>query len=70
MENDKELMCFCQNIRYLRKKHNLTQKQMATLLGIGIQTLRMLEKNIVPPYLRCSVLYQIYLHFHQEVQSN
>lgn len=35
---------FCQNIRHLRQVHNLTQRQMAQLLGISVNTLGRMER--------------------------
>ena len=40
---------FCQNIRRLRMEHKFSQKQMASMLGIGVKSLRLLERNIIPP---------------------
>lgn len=36
---------FRYNICFARKKYNLTQKQMAQILGIGVDKLRRIEKN-------------------------
>ena len=46
------------NLIYLRRKHNLTQKQMAQTLGIGIVSWRMIERGVMPPRLSAKVVYR------------
>ena len=52
----KERENFLLNLTILRKKHNLTQKQMAEMLGIGIASWRMIEHGEMPPRLSSSVV--------------
>lgn len=47
---------FCANIAYLRRSRGLTQKEMALILGIGIRSLRMLEKGTIPRNLGVQML--------------
>ena len=47
---------FCGNIRYLRARDRLTQKEMAALLGISVGTLRKLESGMPTPRLRFDIL--------------
>ena len=47
---------FCRNIRYLRKKHKLTQKEMAEKLCISVGYVRMLEQGKVPARMQATVL--------------
>ena len=47
---------FLDNLAFLRKEHNLTQIQMAELLGIGITSWRMIERGIMPPRLSCEII--------------
>ena len=54
---------FCDNIRYLRKSINLSKKEMANLLGIGLHSLNLLEKGMIPPRLSVQILYNIYHQF-------
>ena len=56
MNNMASVFIFFENIRYLRKKHRLTQKQMAEILGIGIKSLSLIERGILPPRLSGAVL--------------
>ena len=51
------------NINKLRKTNNLSQKEMAKELKIGVKTLSKIERGILPPRLSASVLIDIYFHF-------
>ena len=53
-----ESAIFLKNLAALRKQHNLTQKQMAQTLGIGITTWRQIEQGIMPPRLSSLVVYR------------
>ena len=64
MDNELNLQVFCKNMYALRKKNNLTQQQMARILGISIKSLRSVEKGSVPPRMKISVVYRIYNTFH------
>ena len=46
------------NLNHLRRLHNLTQKQMAQILGISITTWRKMEQGIMPPRLSSLVVYR------------
>lgn len=59
----KDLETFGTNILALRKKHNLTQRQMARKLHIGVLSLRRLEHGTIPPRMTVEVLYYIYKEF-------
>lgn len=60
-ENSVEVMG--RNLFLLRVKHRLNQKEMALILGIGLLSLRKLEKGIIPPRLTVEMLYRIHDHF-------
>ena len=60
MKHTEELANFCENVKKLRKKYQLTKKQMANILHIGIKSLSAIEKGIIPRRLRVDVL--IYIH--------
>ena len=57
MTPDEEIVLFCRNIRYLRKRRNLTQKELAQKLHIGVASLRKIEREECPPRLNCEVLF-------------
>ncbi len=55
--NHTECTIFLKNLTALRKQHNLTQAQMAKILGIGINTWRTIERGEMPPRLSTAVVY-------------
>lgn len=63
MNNEKEVEFFCKNLQNLRRKHNLSKKEMAKILDISIYSLTQLEKNILPPRLICSIFFKIQKNF-------
>ena len=63
MGDDRELITFCDNVRYLRKRYRLTQTEMAKKLHIGIASLRALERGDFPPRLGVEVIFYIHKHF-------
>ena len=63
MKTDKEVVVFCKNIVYLRKKYKLSQKDMAKKLHIGLASLRKLEQGSIPKRLRTEILWYIYRNF-------
>ena len=64
MNINQQLQSLCRNVAYLRKKHGLTQSQMANIMGVGIGTVRSLERGIVPPRMKACVLCRLHDYFH------
>lgn len=62
-ENHKQLLILCDNVRILRRRAGLTQKEMAKRLGVGVGSISMLEKGVVPKRLSCEVLFRLALEF-------
>lgn len=58
-----ELENLCHNIYRLRKANNLTQKEMAKILKVGVGSLRKLEAGIIPPRMTVDILYHVYVAF-------
>jgi len=54
---------FCRNIAFLRKKHSLTQKQMAQIMGTSVYSVRLLEQGIMPKQLPYTVFYPLCDYF-------
>ena len=54
---------FCRNIAYLRRTHNLTQAQMARIMGVGVHSIRLLERGILPKRLSYMVFYPLCDYF-------
>ena len=53
----------CKNIQYLRTYHNLTQKEMADILGFSISSLRKVEKGMLPRCLNSRSIRRLCDHF-------
>lgn len=63
MVEDKDIEILCRNLLYLRKKRRLTQKEMAKLLGIGVGSLRRIERGELPPGVGCGMLFNAHSAF-------
>ena len=61
-ENNCEIL-FCKNVSYLRRKNNLSQREMTNKLNIGIETLRKLESGTIPKRVGVEILWRIYEEF-------
>ena len=51
------------NIRYLRNKHNLSRKEMASIIGISVSTLHRLEAGETGVRMHCVMLNRMCDHF-------
>ena len=54
------------NLYLIRKKNSLTQKEMAKRIGIGINTLRQLEKGNIPSRVSVGLIFNISNEFNIE----
>lgn len=59
MTIEEECNVFCENVKYLRNKLQLSKKDMARLLGIGVKSLAKLEAGIIPPRLSATVVWNL-----------
>ena len=59
MEIQTKFFIFCENIRRIRKKNGLTQKEMAKMLCIGEKTLSAIENNKIPPRLSSNFVFSV-----------
>lgn len=50
---------FCENIRLIRMKHRLTQKEMAKMLCISVKTLSAIENHRIPPRLGTKFVFAV-----------
>ena len=64
-----EFANFCSNIRYLRRKNGLTQKQMAQKLHISENYVRKLERGQIPHRLGIDVIWHTHIAFGVPVQD-
>ena len=62
-DNTRQIRLFCQNVKKLRTKNNLTKSQMAKALGISIYALSLLEGGTLPQRMSCEVLFFIHEKF-------
>lgn len=60
---DTEIKQFLLNIAYLRKCHNLSKKEMARILGIGIGSYNKIEQGKLPKRLTTDVIFNITDYF-------
>ena len=58
-----EKQVFCKNVKKLRENYGYSKLKMAKILGIGIKSLSLIERGILPPRLKCEVLIRIANHF-------
>lgn len=63
METSEMLCFFCKNLKAVRKKNKLTQKEMAKILGIGVASLSSIERGKVPPRLKADIVIKIRQNF-------
>lgn len=58
-----EFLILCDNFKLLRKTNGLSQKEMAKLCGIGIGSLRKMEKGEFPPRLTMEPIFKASRYF-------
>ena len=61
MKND--ISIFCDNIKSLRERNNLTKTEMCKILRISNHSLRMIEGGFLPPRMSCEVLIRACRYF-------
>ena len=59
-DKTRQIRSFCENVKKLRTRNNLTKTEMAKLLGISVYALSLLERGVLPHRMNCMVLYNIY----------
>lgn len=64
LNNHRESKQFCDNVYKLRKLAGLSQKKMAQLLGIGIYSLRKIERGTLPPRVSVDIFFRLRNAFH------
>ncbi|MBE6548917.1 MAG: helix-turn-helix transcriptional regulator [Ruminococcaceae bacterium] len=63
MEKDNYIENFSKNMKAIRTKNNISKKEMAKILVIGIGSLLKIENEILPPKLEANILIKIYNKF-------
>lgn len=64
-----ELKIFCENIKKLRIKNNLSKLAMARILGVAPWTVAKLEHGILPDRLSCRILSRMHHYFGVEISN-
>ena len=59
MTKSRDFLYFSQHVQRIRREQKLTQREMANRLGIGVRTLSMIERGILPPRLSCEIVFRI-----------
>jgi len=59
--DDRELQTFCENIKTYRNKSEISKKEMAKRLKIGVHTLNVLESGHIPPRVSVDVFFRFAL---------
>jgi len=54
---DNEIIILSRNLRFIKSKYKLTQKQMAEICGIGVPSMSKLLKNQLPPRVGVECLF-------------
>ncbi|MEG1880227.1 MAG: helix-turn-helix transcriptional regulator [Oscillospiraceae bacterium] len=67
--NQEQLLIFCKNIKNLRKREKLTQREMSDILGIGLKSLEKLEKGLIPARLSIETLFKASIYFKYAVKD-
>ena len=63
MNSNDQFLILCNNLRQLRRKHGLSKKKMASILGIGVGSLTFLENDTIPSRLGCGFLFSASRYF-------
>lgn len=69
MQADKNLLLLCENIKFLRAKNNLTKKEMAEKLGIGVKSITQIEFGILPRSVNAITLFKIHKEFDISIEN-
>ena len=62
-ETKREIGVLCANIKYLREKNGLSEKEMAKELHISEESLRSIENGDFPLNISCGILFTIMHRF-------
>ena len=59
MEAYNEFLIFCKNIRTLRGRQDLTEREMAKILHVSVKTLSMLENGVFPTHTSANIIFRL-----------
>ena len=58
-----EFQNFVHNVKWLRERHGLSKKEMAKIMGIGIQSLNRIERGEFPDRLGVNAIFRLCRRF-------
>jgi len=59
---------FIENVKWLRSKYSLTEREMSKILGVSVMTLRRIENGEFPERLSITVIFRIQKYFNVEAK--
>ena len=60
---EKDLVVFCRNIACLKMHYGLTNRELASIMHVGIGTVRRLLRGEVPPRVSAAIIMYLSCHF-------
>ena len=69
MSNQDEILVFGENVKKLRKKENLSKKEMAEIMGVGVRSVTMLENGVLPLRLDVKALQRLSFRFGIKIED-
>lgn len=69
MSVEEQCTALCRNVTALRKQHGLSKREMAKILGVGVNTLTQMEQGNLPKSFRAGALLRIQDRFGVSIQS-
>lgn len=61
--DQRRCILFCNLVRSLRFETKITQKEMASILGVGVGSVRKLERGVIPARLTPDAISRLYKEF-------
>lgn len=66
---DNEIIIFSRNLRFIKGKYKLTQKQMAKICGIGVPSMSKLLNNQLPPRVGVECLFRLSYYLNIDIKD-
>lgn len=69
MKNADDIKAFCGNVKRLRAENGLSKKDMAKIMGTGVDSLNKLEAGHMPVRLGVEAIFNLAAYFHIPADS-
>lgn len=66
---DQDILIFCKNVAFIRKKNGIDQEEMASICGISVDELTQIEQGSLPKNLSVEIAIRLYRHFGISVEK-